>query len=671
MKNKSTKMLSLFMCLILIISTFAACSIKDVNKDSTTTTLIPDENWQVGVPDPDKYEPVKITNVELVELVSEALGEDAEGFNGDLNTLTPDQKEKVEQLAQDKGLIIDKDDSGNTVIKKEPTTEATPEEISSIFNQVSVKDPGKVTPSEYEEISSIANENGMTAVTDKEGNVEVVKPITRPATTTAPVTIPPVSKTEPTKPTKPPKVTTTKYKDNTPSYNPPTAKPLDPLGTTLIKTSLAPTDWNANYGKNNVNYLLGATDLTKDGGIVATGTFLQRGATEETLIAASGSCIVKYNEKGKLVWQDTLAGNDITIYQGVATLNDGSIVAVGYTTSTNIVNDAEYKCKGTSEAMVVKYSAKGDRQWIKIFGGSGGDEFYSVAATPDGGFIVGGQSNSSDFDLKSVGSANNKAIFVKYNADGAVSWKKALSGGNSSTVVRDLDVNSAGVIFGSVLTGSNAEDFANLEGVIAKKRYTLAVAMSANGEFIWKKAICDEGSTMLTSIVATDEGGCVLAGNYSSGKNGNTLFFKDITNGGSYGTQDGVLVKFASNGAVKWITPLKGYESDNITGIAKVSGGYAVSGHSASGNRDFTGSASKNGDYNAFVYIIGEHGDRQTMNSFGGSRSDNARAICSDGKTSVFTVGSTNSDDGFAADFAVKATEQAATAFVSKLSLVQ
>lgn len=667
MKNKSTAMLSLLMCLVLIISTFAACSIKDDNKDSTTTTLLPDESWGVGVPD--TYEPVTITTVELVELVSEALGEDAEGFNGDLNTLTPEQKEKVEQLAADKGLIIDKDDSGNTVIKKEPTTEATPEEVSSIFNQVSVKDPENITPSEYEEISNVAQENGMTAVTDQQGNVEIVKPVTRPSTTVAP-TAPTPSADSKTTTKAPAKVTTTKYTPNVPTYNPPTAKPPEPIGTTLVKTKLAPTDWTVNYGKTNMNYLLAASDMTDDGGVVATGTFVKRGSNEE-VIEASGSHIVKYNEKGKLVWQDSLAGNDLTIYQDVAVLKDGSVVAVGYTTSNNLVSAAEYKCADTAEGLVVKYSKKGDRQWIKIFGGSGGDEFYSVAATPDGGFIVGGQSSSADLDLKGIGSANNKAIFVKYTADGNVSWKKALSGGSASTVVRGLDVNQAGVIFATILTSSNAEDFANLDGIIAKRRYTLALSMSANGEILWKRAICDEGSSMLISVVASDDGGCVVAGNYSSGKNGNSLFFKDITNGGSYGTQDGAIVKFASNGATKWIVPLKGYESDNITDIAKVSGGYAVSGYSASGNRDFAGSSSKNGDYNAFVYVVGEHGDLQTMNSFGGSRADNGRTICSDGKTTVFTCGSTNSEDGFVADFPVKGTDLAATAFVAKLSLVQ
>lgn len=668
MKNKSTAMLSLLMCLVLIISTFAACSIKDDNKDSTTTTLLPNESWQAGVPD--TYEPVTITTVELVELVSEALGEDAEGFNGDLNTLTPEQQEKVEQLAADKGLIIDKDNSGNTVIKKEPTTEATPEEMSSIFNQVSVKDPENITPSEYEEISSVASQNGMTAVTDQQGDVSIVKPVTRPATTVAPPT-PSTNKPDSKTTTKAPvNVTTTKYTPNVPTYNPPTAKPLDPPGTTLVKTKLAPTEWMTNYGKANINYLLAASDMTEDGGVVATGTFVKMGSSNE-LLEATGTHIVKYNSKSKLVWQDNLSGNDLTIYQDVAVLKDGSIVAVGYTTSNNIVSDAEYKCKDTAEALIVKYSAKGDRQWIKIFGGSGADEFYSVAATPDGGFIAGGESTSSDLDLKGIGSANHKAVFVKYTADGAVSWKKALSGGSSGTSVKGLDVNSAGVIFGSIITASTEEDFANLPNVVAKRRYTLAVSMSANGEILWKKAICDEGSSMLSSVAASDDGGCVFAGNYSSGKNGNKVFFKDITNGGSYGTQDGVLVKFTSNGTVRWITPIKGYEGDNVTDIAKVSGGYAVSGYSASANRDFANSSSKNGDYNAFVYIVGEHGDLQTMNSFGGSRADNGRTICSDGKTTVFTCGSTNSDDGFVAEFPVKGTDLIATAFVAKLSLVQ
>ncbi len=662
MKKKSTAMLSVLMCLVLLISTFAACSIKDNKNDSETTTLLPNESWQAGVPD--TYEPVIITKVELVGLVSEALGEDAEGFNGDLNTLTPEQQEKVEQLAQDKGLIIDKDESGNTVIKKEPTTEASPEEISSIFNEVSVKDPDKVTPSEYQEISSVAQENGMTAVTNQQGQVEVVKPVTRPATTTAPsISTPTVNKptVAPTfAPTKP--VSTSPYIE--PSYAPP--KPLDPIGTLPVKIEKASINWFSNYGEANVNYILSNSDSADDGGVISAGTFIQMSESGEA-ITKSGSFITKTNEKGKTVWQDAISGDDLTVYQDVAVLKDGSVVAVGYTTSSNLASDAEYKCKGTAEGLIVKYSKKGEREWLKLFGGSETDEFYSVAATPDGGFVVGGMSYSTDLDVKGLTSYEVKAVLVKYTANGSVSWKKALAGEDASSI-DGLDVNNSGVIFASISTSVPDGDYAGLP-IVGRGMSTIAAAFSANGQALWMKAISDEGSAELPKIIATNDGGCILAGDYASGKEGNKHFFKDIYAGGPYGTYDGIIVKFNSKGATSWISPVKGYESDFITGIAEVTGGYVVSGYSASGNRDFAGSSSQNGDFNAFVYAVNSYGELQTMNSFGGSRSDFARTICSDGSKKVYVCGSTNSSDGFTADFAIKGTESVETGFIALVSI--
>ena len=185
MKNKFTSGLCVMMCLVLVLSMFAACSIKDKNTDNTTTTLSPDNQWYVGN---GTYEPVTLTNIELVELVNQALGEEAKDFTGDLSTLTPEQIQKVEDLAADKGLIIEKDEGGNTVIKEfeVPTTQATPEEFSNIMNQASVVNPSNVTPSEYEEISKVASDNGMVAVTKPStGEVQVIKPV--PPSTTAPV----------------------------------------------------------------------------------------------------------------------------------------------------------------------------------------------------------------------------------------------------------------------------------------------------------------------------------------------------------------------------------------------------------------------------------------------------------------------------------------------------
>ena len=66
MKNKFTSGLCVMMCLVLVLSMFAACSIKDKNTDNTTTTLSPDNQWYVGN---GTYEPVVLDGFELADLV--------------------------------------------------------------------------------------------------------------------------------------------------------------------------------------------------------------------------------------------------------------------------------------------------------------------------------------------------------------------------------------------------------------------------------------------------------------------------------------------------------------------------------------------------------------------------------------------------------------------------
>lgn len=167
MKSKSFKAVSVLVCLFLILSVFAACSPKNPDNDDSNT-LSPNESWAGGEI---VYEPVTISSVELADLVSEALGDEAKDFNGDLSKLTPDQLQKVEDAAKDKGYTIDKDSSGKPVIKKDnvAVTKVSQDEANDILTRASVKDPSKISKDEYDEISKIADDKGLTAVTNGNG----------------------------------------------------------------------------------------------------------------------------------------------------------------------------------------------------------------------------------------------------------------------------------------------------------------------------------------------------------------------------------------------------------------------------------------------------------------------------------------------------------------------
>ena len=629
MKNKFTARLCIVMCLVLAISCFTACKVKP--DDNSTTTLAGDD-WQSD----SGYNKVVISQAELVDLVEDALGNDMpENFNGDLNTLTPDQLEKVENHAKDEGLTVEKDQNGDTVIKKEeiPVTEAPKEEVEDLFNKLSIKDPSNLSSEEFEELSKAAGSEGLIVQTKPDGEVVVVKPVT----TTRVITQAPA---ETTGKVKPPKTT----KGTTSVYIPPTHMTAAPMGTsTQITVSSLSDGWITNYGIKSHTVLVDNA-VTKDGGTVAAGVTTNGGA--------GTAVIVKFNEKGKVQWSDTIEGNNQVSLDGVTVLEDGSIVAVGSTLATNIANPDEYVCDTTVEGIVVKYSKNGDRQWLKIIGGSGSDIFYAVEATPDGGFVTGGKTTSKDGHFSGLSEEATKAFVVKFSSNGNIEWKNCLAG-KIHCAVRGITVNSAGEIFTVMENNNNAGDFAqfNLPG---GKRMGVVAKFSANGKIQWANALYESGLTNIHGVTYTDDGGCVVAGQYSAtAKEGNIYSFKKIFNGGTGGTYDGVIVKYKADGSMSWMTPLIGFESDFITDITRISNGYAVCGYSASSNRDFR-SLGK-GDYDAFVYTINKYGELEKCHTFGGSAADNARTLCASGDM-LYVGGSTNSTDGAFAGLTPSAT---------------
>ncbi len=675
MKNKFTSRLCVFMCFILILSTFAACSIKNDENGTTTAPVIPNNEWVPGI---DTYVPVTITNVELVELVSEALGEDASGFNGDLNTLTPEQLEKVEDLAADKGLVVEKDENNNTVIKKEevPATNITPEQYTQIMNQVSVKDPSNISPSEYAEISKVAATNNLVVVS-KPGSSEVaiVKPISttkRPSTPAVNPVTPPTApvNTKPNTPVKPDntKKTTSVYVPVEPSY-------VAPMGTTKVPVSSLTPGWTKTGG-SAAGSVFWDNAPTADGGIVSVGftyEFIDGSVKDYT-----SGIIAKYSDKGELEWSKIIGGtasprNGVavkakTTFENVTVLSDGSILVVGETRAEDITVPSEYKCAGTVEGVVIKLNSKGNVVWTKLYGGSKGDMIHSVKATPDGGFVIGGKAESSDYDLKGLGTQLYKAFIFKCDSNGNIQWRQALSGSKHNTV-EDIEVAPSGEIYADIACYSGDGEFADVEGTAPIKKTTVIVKISPSGSILWKKGLYDTGVTNLYAMTLANDGGVVVAGNYSVpvGGTGEGTTFQGKYNGGTAGTMDGAIVKINSNGSTGWVRTVVGFEHDFITGIVAIPGGYAVSGYTKSTNRDF--GLINVGDFDGFVYTLSTTGKLKTIYGFGGSMTDNPRGLCTDGK-SIYVCGSTNSADGMFADGTVKSNGELPVCFINRYDIV-
>src|SRR5690606_35891479 len=134
--------------------------------------------------------------------------------------------------------------------------------------------------------------------------------------------------------------------------------------------------------------------------------------------------VVKLNSVGNITWQKSLGGSDLDIGRSIQQTSDGGYIVAGNSRSTDgdvTGNHGEY------DYWVVKLNASGNIEWQKSYGGSSNDAAYSIQQTDDDGFIVVGNSNSNDGDV----SGNNgdwDYWVVKLNENGNIIWEKSFGG---------------------------------------------------------------------------------------------------------------------------------------------------------------------------------------------------------------------------------------------------
>ena len=108
--------------------------------------------------------------------------------------------------------------------------------------------------------------------------------------------------------------------------------------------------------------------------------------------------IVKLNSSGNLQWQKSLGGSYDDWANSIAPTPDGGYIVAGQSAS----NDGDITGHhGYWDYWIVKLDASGNLQWQKSLGGSSSEYAYSIAPTPDGGYIVAGSSYSNDGDAVS------------------------------------------------------------------------------------------------------------------------------------------------------------------------------------------------------------------------------------------------------------------------------
>lgn len=134
--------------------------------------------------------------------------------------------------------------------------------------------------------------------------------------------------------------------------------------------------------------------------------------------------VVKVNENGNLAWQHSYGGTEIDIANDIAQTPDGGYIVTGSTIS----NDGDvHTTHGGSDVWVIKIDAQGQLLWESTYGGSGFEAAEAIRPTRDGGYVVVGNSRSSDQDVSTNAGENDLWIF-KIDSRGQLLWEQAFGG---------------------------------------------------------------------------------------------------------------------------------------------------------------------------------------------------------------------------------------------------
>jgi hypothetical protein len=147
-------------------------------------------------------------------------------------------------------------------------------------------------------------------------------------------------------------------------------------------------------------------------------------------------------------WDKRFGGTDWDELWSIQQTTDGGYILGGYSNS-GIGDDKTEDSRGIDDYWVVKTDATGNKQWDKRFGGTDYDELLSIQQTKDGGYILGGQSSSGIGGDKTEDSRGGEDYWiVKTDADGNKQWDKRFGGTDDDRLYSIQQTKDGGYILG-------------------------------------------------------------------------------------------------------------------------------------------------------------------------------------------------------------------------------
>jgi len=308
--------------------------------------------------------------------------------------------------------------------------------------------------------------------------------------------------------------------------------------------------------------------------------------------------VVKLNSVGTIEWQNTIGGDRYEELYSIQQTFDGGYILGGHSDSK--ISGDKTEVAYQDDYWVVKLNSSGVIEWQNAIGGKNQDFLYSIQQTSDGGYILGGKSYSGtsvDKTEKKIGGYDYWV--VKLSSTGDIEWQNTIGGTSDDNLRAVRQTADGGYILGgystSPISGDKSEP--NLSYVFYSNDYWI-VKLNSAGTVEWENTIGGDSSDFLYSLELTSDGGYILGG-YSW-----SAISTDKTEP-SHGDADYWMLCLNSTGSILWQKTIGGNKYDELQSVHQTAdGGYILGGYSDSDISGDKTEASQGGQYNGDYWII-------------------------------------------------------------------
>jgi hypothetical protein len=296
--------------------------------------------------------------------------------------------------------------------------------------------------------------------------------------------------------------------------------------------------WSKNYGFSGHDHAHKIIQ-TKDGGFFIAGFADYSGIDEsggtqdngagheighKNVLHGVGEYLgVKLDSNGEFLWYRYFGGTQNDRVNDIVEAEDGGIIMVGYSESSDF--DVAHN-KGSYDYWVIKIHSNGNLHWKENYGGSGIDQAYGITKTGNNSYLIVGRSNSSDGQVKNA-KGNFDGWVIHINDHGHLIWEKSF-GGESFDVATTIKKISNGNF---VVVGNSRGSFDEKPNNGQNDFWLFEIDNKANSNIYWQKTFGGSNIDVATDFYQTSKKELIVVGesqsnnqDVPSNKGGNDLW---------------------------------------------------------------------------------------------------------------------------------------------------